>query len=133
MVTRRIWPGTVLGESEAASPRSREPECRVWGRLSVQPDMYRLCIHVLRQPGHSVIAPEARLLISAKRRIQRQLAEGIYPHGACGNRLRREERLVNVAGMNGAGQTIDRVIRQSNSFLGVGEGLHCQDGAEDLI
>src|SRR4029450_1508980 len=106
------------------------PGAGVVGRSPPPGDL--LCLGVLLHPPPAALAPDAALLEAAERTVKHVDAV-VDPHHARANTLGERDGAVGVARVDGAAETVGRVVGDPDRFVLVLERDHGHDRAEDLL
>src|SRR4051794_29411898 len=103
------------------------------GRRSATPGLAVLELQVRLEPVQAAFAAEARLLVAAERRRRVEAVERVRPDDARTQALSHPEDARSLLGPNSRAQSVRRVVRLLERFLGRAERQHGEHRPEDLL
>src|SRR5262245_32856328 len=112
----------------AADLRLEEPHCL----LAVR-DQQVLGLLVVVEHHLVVLAPDARLLVAAERRVRGIVVVAVGPNAAGLDAAPHAEGAVTVAAPHTGAEAVQRVVGNFQRLVLILEGGHRQHGTEDLF
>src|SRR5690349_17184689 len=132
IASKIAWPPPTRPDRTRAGAASNEPSAEGdEGSAEVDEDVLRLRVEVER--AHPELPPDARHLVAAERRLDVHRAVRVDADHAGLERLRRPQRLADVAAPDRPGQPVLGRVREADRLLLRVERDHRHDRPEDLF